>query len=442
MKSHTQSLLTVTLAVVMATIDVTSAICMNVPTHTGVRTMQDNEYACAQLGAGETSADLGKSYLFCYQGTAHRFNCGTLRWDSKINNCNWPAEASCGGQPSDPGNTNDPAPSTAKPPTTTPPLIKPGKCNPQNCQLPDCFCSGAAPANVSQQDTPMFVMLTFDDAVTTTVFSRVYYQMLVNNEWKLWNPNNCTVKSTFFVSNQYTDYSLVQILYNNGHEISSHTVNHTSDTDIYSEAKSEIVGLRDIVAAKTSIPPEHVRGFRVPYLRTYGDAQYAVLRDYNFTYDSSIVNIEVQAGRKALWPFTLDYPIEENQCPNRPCPKGSYPGLWEVPMNGWIGDNGYSCGMIDGCSINGANFDGTVEDFLRFFRRNFYEHFYPQRIPMHMFTHASMFLKGPEALEALRIFLQELSAMNNVWLVTPSHVIYWMQNQVNNEELSQTSFAC
>lgn len=37
-------------------------------------------------------------------------------------------------------------------------------------------------------------------------------------------------------------------------------------------------------------------------------------------------------------------------------------------MNGWVGDNGYSCGMIDGCSIKGANFTGTVDDFLRYYR--------------------------------------------------------------------------
>jgi peptidoglycan/xylan/chitin deacetylase (PgdA/CDA1 family) len=284
-------------------------------------------------------------------------------------------------------------------------------------------------------------MITFDDAVTTTVFSRVYWDLLVANTYKLFNPDNCTVRSTFFVSHQFTDYNLVQQLYNSGHEIASHTVNHTSNSDVYEEVAAEIVGLRDHVVANTNIPGHHVRGFRVPFLRIFGDVQYKVLRDFNFTYDSSLVNIEMQRGEKPVWPYTLDFPVENDKCPNRPCPIESHPGLWESPMNGWLGDNGFSCGMIDACTIKGQDFNGTVDDFLKYFRRNF-QLFHADRVPVNMFTHASMFLKYNEALRALIIFLQELSAQRNVWFVTPSQVISWMKNPQTNEEMSRNGWSC
>ncbi|XP_059171279.1 chitin deacetylase 7-like [Physella acuta] len=419
--------------------------CVGVDTASGVRTMAESEYACAALSMGEKSSDLGKFYYMCNQGRAHRFTCGNLRWDARSNTCNWPSAARCAdihsGSTASDHQTVDTSKTIVESKNQT--SAQQGSCvQDDNCKLPNCFCFGARPTNISLKDTPMFVMLTFDDAVTTTVFSQVYSDLLVNNRWNLFNPNNCTIKSTFFVSHQYTDYKLVQQLYDNGHEIASHTVNHTGNVETYGEVTAEIVGLRDYITTSTNIPVEKIKGFRVPYLRIYGDTQYKVLQDFNFTYDSSIANVEIQAGRLPSWPFTLDYLIKDVNCPNRPCPKHSYPGFWEVPMNGWTGDNGYSCSMIDGCSVDGPLFGGSVEDFLRYFRRNFYANFYPHKVPMHMFTHASMFLKSQNALEALRIFLQELCSKDDVWLVSPSQVISWMQETMSKDELISTAFSC
>ncbi|CAG5114444.1 unnamed protein product [Candidula unifasciata] len=100
-------------------------------------------------------------------------------------------------------------------------------------------------------------------------------------------------------------------------------------------------------------------------------------------------------------------------------------------MNGWVGDNGYSCGMIDGCSIDGANFTGTVDDFLRYYR-----------VPMHMFTHAALFMKYSQAFQALTIFMHELLAMKNVWFVTPSQVIAWMRDARTNSEMIAAGWSC
>lgn len=421
--------LSIILVVTTIWYDVASGVCLRVATSSGVRTMQEDEYACAALRPNETQADLGRYFLRCSRGVASRQTCGsTLRWDTKNNICNWPEAATCDVQNS--GNQNG-AGSTAAP---TP---APATCSAENCQLPDCSCYGSVPVNMSLEDRPQFLILTFDDAVTTTVFTDVYYSLLMENAFQLFNPDNCSITSTFFVSHQFTDYNLVRSLYDNGHEMASHTVNHTSNTEVHSEVAAEIVGLVDELEANANIPRSEVRGFRVPFLRIFGDVQYEVLREFNFTYDSSLVNID----KEPVWPFTLDFKVPDVSCPNRPCPVRSHPGLWELPMNGWVGDNGFSCGMIDGCSIDGNNFNGTTDDFLRFYRRNF-ARFNKNRVPMEMFTHASLFLKYSEAFEALTAFFQEILAKGNVWLVTASKLFDWIQSPLTNEEMIRTGWSC
>jgi hypothetical protein len=38
------------------------------------------------------------------------------------------------------------------------------------------------------------------------------------------NPNGCPISATFYVSHEWTDYSQVQNLYSDGHEMASHTI--------------------------------------------------------------------------------------------------------------------------------------------------------------------------------------------------------------------------
>jgi len=49
------------------------------------------------------------------------------------------------------------------------PIRKSYSCGP--CVLPDCHCpSTAIPGGLALNDTPQFILLTFDDAVSTTTF--------------------------------------------------------------------------------------------------------------------------------------------------------------------------------------------------------------------------------------------------------------------------------
>ena len=49
-----------------------------------------------------------------------------------------------------------------------------GRCSPDTCKFPKCRCAGSdIPGGVPPKDTPMMVMLTFDDSVNVANFD--YY---------------------------------------------------------------------------------------------------------------------------------------------------------------------------------------------------------------------------------------------------------------------------
>lgn len=76
--------------------------------------------------------------------------------------------------------------------------------------------AGGLPANV----VPQIVLLTFDDAVND-INKDIYADIFQRGRT---NPNGCPITATFYVSHEWTDYSQVQNLYADGHEMASHTV--------------------------------------------------------------------------------------------------------------------------------------------------------------------------------------------------------------------------
>ena len=75
------------------------------------------------------------------------------------------------------------------------------------------------PNNLRAEEIPQLVFLTFDDAVRD--YKMVYYDRIFQGRY---NPNGCPIGLTYYVCHDRTDYTLVNQLYNEGHEIASHTV--------------------------------------------------------------------------------------------------------------------------------------------------------------------------------------------------------------------------
>ncbi|XP_028141191.2 uncharacterized protein LOC114335194 isoform X4 [Diabrotica virgifera virgifera] len=290
------------------------------------------------------------------------------------------------------------------------------KCRKDVCLLPDCSCGGKdIPGNISVEEVPQIVLMTFDDAVND--LNKPYYIDIFESGRK--NPNGCPISATFYVSHEWTDYSQVQNLYADGHEMASHTVSH-SFGEQFSQKKwtREVAGQREILAAYGGVHLEDVRGMRAPFLSVGGNKMFKMLYDSNFTYDSSL---PVYENKPPSWPYTLDYKLFHD-CMIPPCPTRSYPGVWEVPMVMWQDLNGGRCSMGDACS-NPPDADGV----FKMLTKNFMRHYTTNRAPFGLFYHAAWFTQ-PHHKEGFINFIDSILAKNDVWFLTNWQAIQWVRD--------------
>ncbi|CAG9855162.1 unnamed protein product [Phyllotreta striolata] len=290
------------------------------------------------------------------------------------------------------------------------------KCRKDVCLLPDCSCGGKEiPGDLPVEQVPQMVLLTFDDSVND--LNKGLYQDLF--EKGRTNPNGCPIAATFYVSHEWTDYSQVQNLYSDGHELASHTVSH-SFGEQFSQKKwtREVSGQREILAAYGGVHLEDVRGMRAPFLSVGGNKMFKMLYDSNFTYDSSM---PIYENKPPSWPYTLDYKLFHD-CMIPPCPTRSYPGVWEVPMVMWQDLNGGRCSMGDACS-NPPDADGVYKMLLK----NFMRHYTTNRAPFGLFYHAAWFTQ-PHHKEGFINFIDTILAKNDVWFMTNWQAIQWVRD--------------
>ncbi|XP_063928336.1 uncharacterized protein LOC135141291 isoform X4 [Zophobas morio] len=305
------------------------------------------------------------------------------------------------------------------------------KCRKDVCLLPDCYCGGKEiPGDLPVEQVPQIVLLTYDDSVNDLnkgLYSDLFEKGRVN-------PNGCPIAATFYVSHEWTDYSQVQNLYSDGHEIASHTVSH-SFGEQFSQKKwtREVAGQREILSAYGGVHLEDVRGMRAPFLSVGGNKMFKMLYDSNFTYDSSM---PIYENKPPSWPYTLDYKLFHD-CMIPPCPTRSYPGVWEVPMVMWQDLNGGRCSMGDACS-NPPDSEGV----FKMLTKNFQRHYTTNRAPFGLFYHAAWFTQ-PHHKEGFINFLDSILQMKDVWLVTNWQAIQWIRDPTPNSRLgSFQPFQC
>jgi hypothetical protein len=190
-------------------------------------------------------------------------------------------------------------------------------------------------------------LLTFDDAVQVTNID--YYKEALNGRK---NPNNCSISATFFVSHEYTNYSMVHELHASGHEIALHSITHYALTDYWKSLTVENLTMefadqRIMMTRFASIPAADIKGIRMPFLQMSGNNQIDMLARSNFLYDLSRGTIsDMNTG---LWPYTYKYQSTQD-CPIGPCATESFPNVWGIPMLQWNNDNhNHTCTMQDAC---------------------------------------------------------------------------------------------
>ena len=135
------------------------------------------------------------------------------------------------------------------------------------------------------------------------------------------------------------------------------------------------------------------------------------------------------------WPFTLDFGVPDNSCSPtdsfQSCtPTERYPGLWEIPVWEVQSADGQSYGMDPGASSPGNGAERPVFDVMKF---NFDASYAGDRAPAPIFVHAGWF-------EANRIadtekFINYALSKPDVYFVTFTQLIQWMQNPVPNAQI-------
>ncbi|KAI8825603.1 uncharacterized protein EV422DRAFT_513491, partial [Fimicolochytrium jonesii] len=299
-------------------------------------------------------------------------------------------------------------------------------CDPTICKLPNCFCPTKSPAGgLAVSNTPQFILLTFDDAVQ--VISHPLAEKAASSK----NPNGCRIPATFFVSNTYTNYHMVQMLHGAGHEIALHTMSH-----IGNPTTPEIDGCRKALNAYAGIPLADMKGFRAPFLE-YNMTTYAALRDLGLQWDCSN---PVDPPGQMTWPYTLDegFPVE---CNTGTCDyTARFPGLWEIPMNTLMDP-------ATGTALSSMDPPGDPAFLQNLFRHNFKLHWENGRLPFGVWLHAAWFLEDPvnDRMAILTEFFDWARSYTNnaVWFVTPTQLLTWLQNPIGLDAMQSSSlFAC
>ena len=290
-------------------------------------------------------------------------------------------------------------------------------CNPEECQLPNCHCAGTSiPGGLATSDTPQMITFGFIGSMQETGYDTYLSPVLAGRT----NPNGCSAPATFFVSNPYTNYALVESLAAQGHEIADYSVTARRPRAWWAEASienltQEIVDMRDIIRAWSNVPESNIRGFRSP-LRASSENAIRVLHDNGFQYEASMETSSM------YWPFTLDYKSPICTSPAT-CPDNSYPGLWIVPnivheQDGTV----FACGELDIClhTVSKA-------EWLQFFKDNFHRHYDGNRAPFSLYASVAWFY-FPARVEALQEFLDYVANLTDTYFVTHSQMLDWVRN--------------
>nr|ABU98616.1 chitin binding PM protein [Helicoverpa armigera] len=297
-------------------------------------------------------------------------------------------------------------------------------CDQEACSLPDCRCSSTnIPGGLNPRDVPQFVTVTFDDGVS--VNNIITYRDILYNRL---NSNGCPAGVTFFVSHEYTNYALINELYNQGFEIALHSISHRTPQTYWFEAtkeviKEEIADQKAQMAHFANIPPSAIKGVRMPFLQLAGNASFEIMAEYGLEYDCTWPTIA--HTNPGLWPYTLDYASTQD-CIIPPCPSASIPGVWVKPMVAWSDLNGVPCSMVDACFFIPDR--ENEEEWYKFILSNFERHYLGNRAPFGFYVHEAFLAANPAVNRALVRFMDLVNNLNDAFMVNAHEVVDWVKN--------------
>ncbi|KAH8025126.1 hypothetical protein HPB51_003968 [Rhipicephalus microplus] len=349
-------------------------------------------------------------------------------------------EMFCNGNPDCSDGSDENACTVDKDPNRAPP------CDQSQCVLPDCFCSADGtqiPGRLEPNVVPQMITITFDDCYQQQQHRHLREDLQGGPQQPEWLPNQghlfcfaqvhqllrcagapppgtrngCALNHVRKPSCLYTSFSL--------------DVWHKHDEKYWSEASTEtwakeMAGVRLIMERFANITDNSIVGVRAPYLRVGGNSQFFMMEEQAFLYDSTIA---APLSNPPLWPYTLYFRMPHKCHGNgQNCPSRSH-AVWEMVMNELdrrddptFDEDLAGCAMVDSCSniISG-------EQFYNFLNHNLDRHYKTNRAPLGLYFHAGWLKLNPEYLDAFIQWIDETLDKNDVFFVTMTQVLQWMQ---------------
>lgn len=310
------------------------------------------------------------------------------------------------------------------------------KCDMRKCKMEDgCFCSpdGARiPGDRLLVETPQMITITFSGAVTGE--SMELYQSIFKPLFRN-KGNDCTIKGTFFVSHGFTNYSAVQELHRQGHEIAVSSITNNPNNKYWStmlleDYAEEFDGARLITERFANLSTGEILGMRVPAGRVGGNQQFQMMSDFGFLYDASMA---APKGPTPVWPYTLQHRMP-HKClgTDQYCPTKNF-SVWEMVINSLDrrDDPKYSealtgCHYVDQCSnLN------DPKQFRAFLETNLMHHYQTNRAPLGLHFTSSYFLTRKSFLREFTKWIADVSQRGDFFFVNMIQAINWMEDPVD-----------
>ncbi|OWF55531.1 uncharacterized protein LOC110458729 [Mizuhopecten yessoensis] len=288
-------------------------------------------------------------------------------------------------------------------------------CNSTACVLPNCRCFSdrSIPGYISPFQTPQIVTLTLQNNLNSAI--KPLYDSLLNFR----NPNNCTIRVSFYIEDKGTDYSIVSKYASQGHEIGIHSVN-----DTVPQNSSDWINMLKYMKIKlgvSGIPANTVVGVRAPFLSFGGTDEYIGIANNGMMYDSSCVTSNYVTPGTLKWPFTYDYDYGLFKCNIGKSVYQAFPGQWQVMLAAYK-YNGTVCAVPDACpnvKTEGQAFDILNEAFL--------DHYLGDRAPYTMVITPEWMVTDYKKAGLIQ-FLTNITAHHDVWLVSQMQALEWVQH--------------
>lgn len=257
--------------------------------------------------------------------------------------------------------------------------------------------------------------------------------------------NGCTAKGTFFVSHGFTNYSAVQELHRQGHEIAVGSITNNPNQKYWSsmvveEYAEEFDGSRLIIERFANITQGSILGMRVPAGRVGGNHQFRMMEEFGFLYDSSLA---AEKKDKPLWPYTLQHRMP-HAClgTNQNCPTKNFT-VWEMVVNSLDRRDEQHSERLTGCHfVDQCSNIREPKQFRNFLEANLQHHYSTNRAPLGLHFTSSYFLTRKDFFREFQKWIADVSQRGDFYFVNMIQAINWMEsptelNSLANFELWQ-----